>query len=171
MNLKRYSDFEAETSVNIPQHKTSYEEVQSVLIETPIKEIDNVSIKEEVLLTPKDDNNLNIEILEEKIIKFNAGHIKDILETIKTKYSDTDYYIRKKDNQLHIVKYNEELKLNINEFVNSLLKYYSTNIDSKRIIEGIKVKGNQNFSIVENMKSQFNNKFIDDLTKLLSNKK
>lgn len=164
MNLKRYSDFENSNNINKTQdNSTSIEMSIEKIIETPITE--------EVLLTPKDDNNLSIEILEEKILKFNAGHIKDILETIKSKYSDTDYYIRKKDNQLHIVKYNENLTLNINEFVNGLLKYYSTNDNSKRIIEGIKVKGNQNFSIIENMKTQFNNKFIDDLTKLLSNKK
>lgn len=159
MSIKKYTDFEnSRTSV---EDKSIYTEVKSV-IQKPIKE--------EVLLTPKDNSNLNIEILEDKIIKFNTGDIKDILETIKTKYSDTDYYIRKKDNQLHIVKYNESLKLNINEFVNTLLKFYSTKMDSKRIIEGIKVKGNQNFSIVENMKSQFSDKFVNDLTNLLSKK-
>lgn len=170
MNLKRYSDFETSNDVNVAQEENVSVEIS--IEETPIIETTDMSIKEEVLLSPKENvNDLSIEILEEKIIKFNSGHIKDILETIKTKYSDTDYYIRKKDNQLHIVKYNENLKLNINEFVNSLLKYYSTNIDSRKIIEGIKVKGNQNFSIVEDMKSQFNNKFINDITKLLSTKK
>lgn len=128
-------------------------------------------IKEEVLLTPKDNSYLNIEILEEKIIKFNSGHINDILETIKSKYSDTDYYIRKKDNQLHIVKYNEELKMNINEFVNTLLKFYSTKPELRKITEGIKVKGNQNFSVIENMNSKFSGKFISDLTGLLSKKR
>jgi hypothetical protein len=164
MNLKRYSDFE--NSNNINKSQDNYTPV-----EVSIDKSSETPIKEEVLLTPKSDNNLSIEILEEKIIKFNSGQLKDILETIKNKYSDTDYYIRKKDNQLHVVKYNESLSLNINEFVNSILKYYSTNDNLKRIIEGIKVKGNQNFTIIENMKDKFNNKFIDDLTKLLSNKK
>jgi len=115
-------------------------------------------------------NNLDIEILEEKILKFNTGVLKDILETLKTKYSDTDYFIRKKDNELHIVKYNENLKLDINGFVNGLLKFYSTSTNSKKITEGIKIKGNTKFSIVENMKSEFTNRFIDDLTKLLAKK-
>ena len=43
-------------------------------------------------------------------------------------------------------------------------------MDSNKITEGIKVKGNNNFSIIENMKPQFSNKFVDDLTKLLSKK-
>ena len=145
-------------------------EVKTEVGEIKIQSIDE-PIKEEVLLAPKDTSNLQIEILEEKIIKFNAGHIKDILETIKTKYSDTDYYFRKKDNQLHIVKYNENLKMNINEFVNSLLKFYSTNPNTRQITEGIKVKGNNNFSIIESMKPQYTQRFVDDLTKLLSKKK
>lgn len=165
MNLKRYSDFETSNDINITQADNVYTEVNTVIVEKPIEMV----IKEEVLLTP--DDNSNIEILEEKIIKFNTGNIKDILETIKTKYSDTDYYFRKKDNQLHVVKYNENLKLNINEFVNTLLKYYSTKMETKKITEGIKVKGNQNFSIIENMNSQYTTKFVDELTKLLSNKK
>jgi hypothetical protein len=132
-----------------------------------VKPVKQNIVKEEVLLKPKSIN-VDIEILEEKIIKFNNGVLKDILETLKTKYADTDYFIRKKDNELHIVKYNENLKLNINEFVNSLLKFYSTN--NKKIIEGIKVKGNNKFSIIENMRNEFSNKFIDDLTKLLAKK-
>lgn len=157
MSLKKYQDI-ASTKIEkqsiVPKNK-----------ETESKEI----MKEEVLLAPKViDNNLNIEILEEKIIKFNSGLLKDILETLKSKYSDTDYFIRKKDNELHIVKYNENLKLNINQFINSLLKYYS--INNKRITEGIKVKGNDKFSIIENMKNEFINKFVDDLTKLLVKK-
>ena len=160
MSIKRYSDFDTSNVQNIPT-------------ESKIS-IDNYSkdetIKEEVLLTPKDSSDLTIEIIEEKIIKFNSGHITDILETIKNKYSDTDYFIRKKDNQLHIVKYNETLKMNINEFVNSLLKFYSTKPELKKITEGIKVKGNDKFSIVENMHPKYSEKFINDITSLLSKK-
>ena len=126
-------------------------------------------INEDMLLNTN-NSNLGIEILEENIIKFNYGDIKDIMETIKTKYSDTDYFIRKKDNELHIVKYNQNLKLNINEFVNSLLKYYGTKNETKQITHGIKVKGNNNFTIIENLNPQFNDKFVNDLTSLLVKK-
>lgn len=154
MSIRKYSDFSQpsiETNNTIPEN------------------IENKPIKEEVLLTPKNEpNNISVEILEEHIIKFNDVHLNDILETLKSKYSDTDYYIRKKDNQLHVVKYNESLKLNINEFVNSLLKFYSTKPETRKITEGIKVKGNQNFSIIENMR--YSDKFVDDITKLLAKK-
>lgn len=149
MSIKKYTNFYCNDS----QKKNQVKNI------TPIKE--------EILLQPK--NYSNIEILEDKIVKFNNGNIKDILETLKTKYSDTDYFIRKKDNELHIVKYNENLKLDINAFVNTLLKFYSQKNELKKITEGIKVKGNPNFSIIENMK--FQEKFIEDLIKLLTKKK
>ena len=90
-------------------------------------------IDEEKLLRPiTTTNNLDIEILEEKIIKFNKGELKDILETLKTKYSATDYFIRKKGDELHIVKYNEGLKLNLNE----LLVNNCVNIGFDILIDG-----------------------------------
>jgi len=168
MAIKRYTDFEHSDDKTTYSNDSSKitAEVKSIIIDKPIQ----IPLKEEVLLSPKDNTNVNIEILEDKIIKFNGGHIKDILETIKNKYSDTDYYIRKKDNELHVVKYNESLKLNINEFVNTLLKFYSSKMDSNKITDGIKVKGNNNFSIIENMRPQYTTKFVDDLTKLLAKK-
>ena len=162
MPIKRYSDFDTSNVQNI-----STESKNSITNNY----IEDEPIKEEVLLAPKDNSMLSIEILEENIIKFNSGHITDILETIKSKYSDTDYFIRKKDNQLHIVKYNEQLKMNINEFVNSLLKFYSTKPELRKITEGIKVKGNDKFSIIENMNPKHSDKFIGDITSLLSKKK
>lgn len=165
MAIKRYSDFDS-NSIKSDVH---------VEVEVETNNINKDVINEEVLLKPKNDiirdNNISIEILEENIIKFNEGDLNDIMETLKTKYSDTNYFLRKKDNQLHIVKYNESLTLNINEFVNNLLKYYSSKTDLKKIVEGIKVKGNSNFTIIENMNFKYSDKFINDLTKLLSNKK
>ena len=153
MSLKKYQDIANDSKVT----------------SKPEPKIEQNIVKEEILLKPK-NYDLDIEILEEKIIKFNKGILKDILETLKTKYSDTDYFIRKKDNELHIVKYNENLKLDINGFVNGVLKFYSTNPTYRKITEGIKIKGNTKFSIVENMKSEYANKFIGDLTKLLAKK-
>jgi len=178
MRLKKFSDYNAEMG-----NKETEPIVNDVVDNISTKKIDETSkleikkttnkevkVNEEVLLTPTDKDLPIIEILEERIIKFNAGDITEILETIKSKYSDTDYYMRKKDNQLHVVKYNEQKKLNVNEFVNSLLKFYSTNKENNNIIKNIKVKGNQSFAIIENMNLQFSNKFVNDLTKLLANK-
>ena len=165
MAIRKFSEFNQ--SKNEYFTKVENEVIENEIVESEENITNEVeTIKEEVLLDPK--NNVSIEILEDHIIKFNDIHLNDILETLKAKYSDTDYYIRKKDNQLHVVKYNEKLKLNINEFVNSLLKFYSIKPETRKIVEGIKVKGNQNFSIIENMK--FTDKFVDDITKLLAKK-
>ena len=107
----------------------------------------------------------NIEILEDKIIKFNNTHIDKIMEIIKDKYTDIDFFIRKNNNDLHIVKYNETLKIDINSLVKELFKYYSNKNEFKKIIEGIKLKGNNKFVIIENIKIQ--DKFITDITTLL----
>ena len=71
MSLKKYTDFEnPNTTYSLGDNST---EVKSVIIAQK-------PITEEVLLAPRDNSNLGIEVLEEKIIKFNTGHIKDILE-------------------------------------------------------------------------------------------
>ena len=144
MGIKKYTDFEKNENIN-----------QNL----------NYNIKEDLLINSDNNINSGIEILEENIIKFNKGSLNDILNSIKEKYSDIDYYFRKKDNELHLVKYNENLKINRNEFVNSLLKFYSSNQQLKKLVEGIKVKGNQNFCIIENTK--FDKRIVEDLTKLL----
>lgn len=162
MSIKKYSDFDSNSSIS-----KVHVEVESAPVEKNL-------VNEEILLKPKNDiindNNISIEILEENIIKFNDGNLNDIMKTLKDKYSDTDYFLRKKDNELHIVKYNENINININEFVNGLLKFYSSKPELKKIVENIKVKGNDKFSIVENMNTQYNEKFINDLTKLLIKK-
>jgi len=153
MSMKKYTDF-----YSVDSKKTNTNNTRKMK-----------PLKEDILITPKTSS--NIEILEDKIVKFNNIELKDILENLKSKYPDTDYYIRKKNNELHIVKYNENLKLDINTFVNTLLKFYSQKQNLRKITEGIKVKGNGNFCIIENMKSQYDNKFIEDLINLLTKKK
>jgi hypothetical protein len=153
--MKKFTDFEKSLDNNIKQE-----------MKQEMKQENKTN--EDVLLQP--ESNVSVEILEEKIIKFNNLKLDEILETLKTKYSDTNYYIRKKDDQLHIVKYNESLKLNINNFVDSLFKVYSSKPGLKKIVEGVKIKGNMNFCIIENLKFPYTDKFISDLTKLLSKK-
>lgn len=159
MPLKKYTDFDNDIKIDTKAQikKSSHQKKM---------------INEDILLASKNNisNNMEIEILEETIIKFNSGTLNDIMETLKTKYSDTDYFLRKKDNELHIVKYNENITLNTNEFVNGLLKYYSSKPELKKIIEGIKVKGNDKFCIIENMKQKYDEKFTNDITNLLFKK-
>jgi hypothetical protein len=143
------------------------EESTEEKVEEKVEESTEEKVDEDLLI--KDEKDVSIEILEEKIVKFNNLKLDDILEKIKNNYSDIDYYIRKKDNELHIVKYNECLDMNVNQFVDGLLKYYTTKSELKKMVEGVSIKGNVNFSIIQNMK--YKDRFINDVTKILAKKK
>jgi hypothetical protein len=117
------------------------------------------------------DERFQIEILEDNVIKFENGKIKRIYELLSGKYSGMDYFIREKNGNLHIVKYNEKLNLNINGFVDSLFKYYSANETLKQLSNNVIIKGNDKFSVVENLDTNLIGKVVDDLSKLLSKKK
>ena len=67
MSLKKYTDFENPNTTYSLGDNSNTTEVKSVII-------DQKPITEEVLLTPKDNSNLGIEVLEEKIIKFNKKY-------------------------------------------------------------------------------------------------
>jgi len=153
MSLKKFSE-----------HSNTDEKTQPTKV-TKMKTFE-APIKEDVLV----NKNLNVEILEEKIIKFNDCDIKDIYETIKSKYADIDYFLRKKGTDIHIVKYNEKLKLDVNQFVDSLFKFYSTNEKLTKLVHGIKIKGNANFSVIEKLNPIYADRVLEDLTKLLSKK-
>lgn len=78
------------------------------------------------------------------------------------------YFIIEKNNELHIVKYNENKGFKITEFVVELLNTYNNHPDIKRLITEVKVKGNDNFSIICNLNEK-NTKFIkNDLIRFLS---
>jgi len=186
MNLKRFSDF-----------STIEETVDNVILEE--KEDDNeIDLEEKTGDDPEEtaeekkdnkkpspknaqsekeceeqlDENFEIEIVEENVIRFNNGNIKKIYELLLTeKYSGMDYFIRKKNNNLHVVKYNENLKLNINNFVDSLFKFYSTKKELKPLVHNIKIKGNDKFSVVENINPSAIDIVVNDISKLLSKKK
>jgi len=117
------------------------------------------------------DESFEIEILEDNIIKFNNGKVKNIYKLLSEKYTGMDYFLRKKGDNLHVVKYNEHLNLNINNFVDSLFKFYSTKKELKPLAHGIKIKGNDRFSVVENISPHAIDRVVNDISKLLSKKK
>lgn len=126
--------------------------------------------------TPYEKENDEEEKVDENFKKINNVlfinniNIDDIYKLLSEKYNDIDYFIRQKDNDLHIVKYNENIQLNINSFVDSLFKFYSTRKNLKKLIENIKIKGNNKFSIIENINNNNIGKIIEDLSNLLSKK-
>ena len=113
---------------------------------------------------------INVEVLEGKIIKFDNVQMKDIYEALNSKYADSNYFLRKKGNDIHIVKFNEELKLDVNRFVDSLFKFYGTTKNLTGISQGVKIKGNAKFSVIEKLNPKFSDKVLSDIVMLLSKK-
>ena len=198
MKLKRFSDFSDKEEIveEVTQEITEeVKENEDVILEKEEKDNKEIDLEEKTGEEPEEteeekdddktpvskneptekeekvDENFEIEILEDNIIKFNNGHVKKIYELLNEKYSDTHYFIRKKDNQLHIVKYNENLTLNVNNFVDSLFKFYSTSKELKPLTQNIKIKGNDKFSVIENINPHAFDRIVNDLSKLLSKKK
>ena len=184
MQLKRFSDFstidETVENKDVILEETENDEIDLKEKTGDIpekteeeKKDDKEPIQSKTTKSDEDelDESFEIEILEDNIIKFNNGKVKKIYELLSEKYSDMDYFIRKKDNNLHIVRYNENLNLNINSFVDSLFKFYSTKKELKPLAHGIKIKGNEKFSVIENINPHAVDRVVYDITKLLSKKK
>jgi hypothetical protein len=68
--------------------------------------------------------------------------------------------------EFHVVKHVEsDFKLTI--FLSQLLKYYEKNTEFKKHLERVKLKGNNDFVIVENADNILIDKLKNDLNKLL----
>lgn len=95
---------------------------------------------------------------------FTANEISKILE----KRNDVLYYTRQiNENEFHLVKNNESSFFKVFPFETQLLKFYESNKDFKDLIKGIKLKGNDNFSIIENASPELIEKLKKDFNKLL----
>ena len=78
------------------------------------------------------------------------------------------YFLIEKNNELHIVKYNEDKGFKVNAFIVELFKTYTNHNDIKNLIADIKIKGNDNFSIIANLNEK-NIQFVkNDLIRFLS---
>lgn len=169
MALKKFSDFnenfnKVKDDEEIDLVKKTGEKPEEDEVEDEVEEKEEEKVEE----TSKSGTSGVYGIIEENIMKFHNVDIKGIYELLKN-YPDTNYFIRIKDNQLHVVKYNEKLQLNVNSFVDSLFKYYSTK--SKSMVENLKIKGNEKFSLIENLKPENFEPVIRDISKLLSKQK
>ena len=183
MRFDKYTEKNPAQDEILDDNEITKDPVEPILPEEPIQpepiesELDAAPIDgggsdiEKVLDTPEVKITINVEVKEGKILKFNECGMNDIYTLLKTKkYADSNYFLRKKGADLHIVKFNEGLKLDLNRFVDSLFKFYGTTKNLSRIVEGVKIKGNAKFSIIEKLNPKFEDKVINDIIMLLSKK-
>ncbi|MDY0270306.1 hypothetical protein [Trichloromonas sp.] len=94
--------------------------------------------------------------------------IEEITNYLKDK-SDILYYTRtlKEGKEFHLVKYNDSAFFEMHKLQSELFKFYNNNISLKPHLKGLKIKGNSNFSITENMNPIIVNKIKNDLNNIL----
>ena len=113
-----------------------------------------------------------------KIAKFpkntKAKSAYTFLENIKVSKKKLWYIIIEKDQDgLQIIKYNNKLGFNLNDFVNELKKYYMKDEMISEHIKELKIEGEDKFSIIKNIPDvEINGKKLitiltNDLIKLL----
>jgi hypothetical protein len=121
------------------------------------------------------DNNVNF---IGKVAKFpkntKAKNAYNYLENIKVSKKKLWYILIEKDNNgLQIIKYNNKLGFNLNDFVNELKVYYTKDEEMKKYIDKLIIEGEDKFSIIKNIPDiEINEKKLitiltNDLIKLL----
>lgn len=100
------------------------------------------------------------------------------MENIKIPRKDSLWYVlvEKQENELHMVKYNQD-GVNANQFVAELKGYYLKHFDKqekiKALVEKIKVVGNDKFSVIKDVPNvkigdkKLITRITEDLIKLL----
>ena len=108
-----------------------------------------------------------------------ASKAFNFLENVKVPKKSIWYIMVEKDNELQMVKYNVKEGVDLNKFVNELKSYYLTKYaaDTKvcKLIEGMKIDGNDKYSMIKNIPliklengRPIISKITEDLIKLLS---
>lgn len=118
-----------------------------------------------------------------KVAKFpknvKASKAYNFLENVKVSKKSIWYImVEKQDNELQMVKYNYKEGVDLSKFVNELKTYYvkkySKNKEICKLVENIKVDGNDKYSMVKNIPlvevdgKKMITKITEDLIKLLS---
>lgn len=143
------------------------------------EEVSSLSDKKEVEGVETSEN---VETIG-KVAKFpkntKASKAYNFLENVKVSKKSIWYImVEKQEDELQMVKYNNQEGVNLAEFVNELKKYYITTYsDNKEIcklVENIKVAGNDKYSMVKNIPlieldgRKMITRITEDLIKLLS---
>ena len=104
-----------------------------------------------------------------KILHFPENFsLVEINKVLKNR-NDILYYTRyiKENNQFHLIKHNKTAFFSMQSFESQLLKFYDSKVELKKIVNSAKIKGNDNFAIIENISNDLMEKLKSDFTKLL----
>lgn len=91
-----------------------------------------------------------------KVAKFpkntKASNAYNFLENIKVSKKKLWYILIEKDQSgLQVIKYNNKMGFNLNDFINELKKHYMKNELIKEEIEKLVIEGEDKFSVIKNI--------------------
>jgi hypothetical protein len=118
-------------------------------------------------------NNMNedklIENSRPKVLHFPEDFTLEEIENLLENRKDILYYTRllKNGNEFHLIKHNKSAELKLQILESQLLKHYEQFKNLKPLLQGIKIKGNDNFAIIENLSPILIEKMKTDFNKLL----
>lgn len=110
-----------------------------------------------------------IEAARPKVLHFPGDFtLKEINKLLENR-QDILYYTRslKDGSEFHLVKHNKDAYFKLQTLESQLLKHYEQFSDLKPLLNGLKVKGNDSFAIIDNIPSKLVDKMKDDFNKLL----
>jgi len=165
--LKKYTDYINENS--------------SMKSSTPDKETPKVQepkVQEPMLKkTPKPKKIEKVKEISEsiifdgKVVSF-IGPIKpsstiQLLEQKKISKSKLHFIITEQNDSIVLLKYNLETKIDLNLFVETLIKYHKDNLNES-IFENINIEGSDTFTIIKNIPNDdIKNIIVENIKKLL----
>ena len=176
--MKRFSDFNNSNDDIFSNNKNITENSHINMKKKVKKEEIQTTKKKHINTETGIKNQGDVQSMTKEQVKFYGKIVKFPKNTLaKEAYSFLNenkiskeklwYFMIEKNNELHIVKYNEDKGFKINEFVLELLKSYK-NSNFNQLSENIKIKGNENFVILTNIFENNSGKIKEDLIKLLS---
>lgn len=110
-----------------------------------------------------------IENSRPKVLHFPEDFTLEEIENLLENRKDILYYTRllKNGNEFHLIKHNKSAELKLQILESQLLKHYEQFKNLKPLLQGIKIKGNDNFAIIENLSPILIEKMKTDFNKLL----
>jgi len=104
-----------------------------------------------------------------KVLHFPDDFTLEEIENLLENRKDILYYTRllKGGNEFHLVKHNKNAQLKIQILETQLLKHYEQFKNLKPLLQGVKIKGNDNFAIIEGISPILVEKLKSDFNKLL----
>jgi len=104
-----------------------------------------------------------------KVLHFPGDFTLEEINKLLENRQDILYFTRllKDGNEFHLVKHNKEAFFKLQTLESQLLKHYEQIESLKPLLQGVKIKGNDNFAIIDNISPILIERMKNDFNKLL----